>query len=111
MIRKHTFDDLSLIEKHGFLALNVSGEAEVEHDLDGVAVLDIWLDACRKATPQERESGLPYYVNGRIRLSISEHQWLWCAIADRLEKTIETEVRGRSDYAEHSTLHRVYQGV
>lgn len=111
MIRKHTFDDLSLIDKGGFLALNVSGEAEVEHDLDGVAVLDIWLDAVRKATPQERANGLSYYINGRVLLSIKEHQWLWCAIAARLEKTIETEVHGRSDYAEHSTLNRAMTGV
>lgn len=103
MNKTHTFDELSLIDANGWLAVHVSGEADIEHMLDGVEVTDIRLDACRK------ENGR--WVTGRITLDFDEQQWLWIAIADRLESTIETEVIGRSDRAEHSTLNRAMQGV
>lgn len=103
MNKTHTFEELSLVESNGFLAVHVSGEADIEHTLDGVEVLEIRLDACRK------EGGR--WVTGQVTLEVAEHQWLWWAIAERLEKTIETEVVGRSDRAEHCTLHRELTGV
>lgn len=83
----HTFEELPLVLSGGFEVAPVSGQAEIEYsDYDGqFTVREIWLDGVREKTPEERKAEPGFFKRGLIRLDITEHQWLWCAIAERLE--------------------------
>lgn len=82
------FEELPLIiSDAGFEMAPVSGKAEIEYrGFYDFEVRHIYLDASKaKSADELRASPSPLHIHTQIKLSIQEHRFLWCTIAEQLD--------------------------
>jgi hypothetical protein len=83
------FEDLGIHNRDGFEAGLITGYAEIsywrEDGYDYFFVGRIFLDAQRKATPQERADGAPYYLERAIEVDQETDAWLYLNIFGQLD--------------------------
>lgn len=82
------FEELPLIVSDaGFEMAPVSGKAEIEYrGFYDFEVRHIYLDALKtKSADELRADPSSLHIRKQIKLSIQEHRFLWCAIAEQLD--------------------------
>lgn len=106
------FEELPLLVADGWVAGLIDGSAEINfHDDMEWSVGAIYLDGYRgrERKPVEVDTRSEIYLNILDHLERGRFKSL---IEDEIRETLEDRgVRFRSDFAEHNTMHRAYQGV
>jgi hypothetical protein len=82
----YKFEELPTIVEGGFRAAEVTGEAHITYDRDGVWTIDeISLEACKRAVSTSDIKQHGCWIRKQLKLCRQTHSQLYLAIIDRLE--------------------------